>query len=224
MKEFLIAQARVVATIKTRTETIIPDAASPFLYLAFPWVMEPADAEQAKFLETRRGQFSTAGFEGDRVRTTLSDILAQDRQLRECCVGLGPLAHCLDVGFVSPAALLINDGAPQERLEELFQRFDATIYGEGRFKAISLCHVFNFHAEEPSLKFGDVRMERLGGPTISKILGETSAVSFFNPPGTGEFFIVSEQEGPCEEPVKWLFEKKTRPSFSSTRCNTSRME
>jgi hypothetical protein len=53
-------------------------------------------------------------------------------------------------------------------------------------------------------------VERLDGPTIPVILGETSAVSFIHPPGTGDFFIVSEQEGPCDEHVKWLFEQKSK--------------
>jgi Apea-like HEPN len=210
LRNFLVDQSRIVAEIKKQKRDLIPDLASPFLYLIYPWLGEPINAEQKVLLAARRRDFEAAGFKGNTIREILEGILRQDEHLRECCVGPAQLAHCFDLGFIMSAAAFILADARSERLDELFQQFETTIYSQGRFKAISLCHIFNFQSDAPSLKFGNVRIERLDGPTIPMVLGETSAISFIHPPGTGEYFVVSELEGPCDEHIKWIFEEKNK--------------
>ena len=210
LADFLIPQSEIVARIKTEKVGLIPDTAAPFLYLVYPWLGQAANEDQKILLSTRRREFETAGFNGDAVRSTLADIIANDKHLRECCVGVLQLAHCLDLSFVTTAASLIAGGASRAKLDELYHQFETTIYGQGRFKAIALCHMFNFRSEEPSLQFGNVRVERLDSPTISRIIGETSFASFIHPTGTGDCFIVSEMEGPCDDHIKWIFEEKNK--------------
>lgn len=209
LKEFLDAISLNIAQIKTNNKVQIPDDV-PLLFLIFPWVGQPTTPDQEKFLATRRAEFEAGGFDGTAVQRRLLSILEHDKHLRECCVGPGQLAHCLDLNFVSQSSSLILAKAPPERIEDLFQQFVSTIYRQGRFKIISLCHLFNFQSDQPSLVFGNVRVERLDSPTIARILGETSAVSFIHPPGTGEYFIVSEREGLCDDHINWVFEEKNK--------------
>lgn len=210
LKDFLIEQSKSVARIKIQHKQLLPDTVAPLLYLVFPWIAQPTDAVQEQLLAARRRDFQTAGFDGAAVRHGLERILETDKQLRECCVGTLPLAHCFDLAFITSATLLIVSDPHSKLLDDLYQEFETTIYGQGRFRAISLCHLFNFQSDESSLKFVDVRVERLDGPTISRILGERSAASFIHPAGTGDYFIVSEREGPCEDHIKWIFEEKSR--------------
>jgi hypothetical protein len=210
LKDFLIAQSKTVARIKNENTQLLPDTVSPFLFLAFPWLFEPSDVTQKEFLSARRREFEGVGFDGDAVRYSLNDILAKDTHLHECCGGPAQLAHFCDLAFITSASALVAANAPSEKLDELFRQFETVVYGQGRFTAISLCHLFNFQSNVQSLRFSDVRVERLDGPSISKILGETSAASFIHPHGTGDYFIVSELKGPCDDHIKWLFEEKNK--------------
>jgi Apea-like HEPN len=211
LKEYLFAQANSIARIKSRNPQSIPESTiSPFFYAVYPWIVAASNAEQEAIFAARRAEFEAAEFIGGAVRQGLIDILAHDKHLRECCVGIPQLAHCLDLGFIKTAASMIAANSSQEKLEEVYERFIATVYGQGRFKAISLCHLFNFQSDQPSLQFGDIRIERLDSTTISRVLGETSFASFIHPPGTGQYFIVSELDGPCDEEIKWLFEQKQK--------------
>jgi len=221
LKGYLFAQASNIARIKSQNVQLIPESViSPFFYAVYPWIFEALNAEQEALFASRRAEFEAAGFVGGAVRQGLTEILAHDKHLRECCVGVPQLAHCLDIGFIKPVASMIVANASQETLAEAYQRFTATIYGQGRFKAISLCHLFNFQSDQSSLQFGDVRIERLDSATISRVVGETSFASFIHPPGTGDYFIVSELEGPCDEEIKWLFEQKQKAAYvpSDSSC------
>ena len=210
LKEFLLVQCDILAKVKTSAAGLIPENVIPFLYLAYPWIVAPVGPDQEALFAARREQFEKVGFNGCAVRDTLGEILVQDKHLRECCVGLAQLAHCLDLNFLSPATSLVGANAPKERLEELFERFISTIYGQGRFKVISLSHIFNFQSEDASLRFGDIRVERLDSPTISRILGEESFGSFIHTQGTGDHFVVSELEGACDDYIGWLFDQKNK--------------
>lgn len=106
LKEFLFARAKNVAQIRASKPNLIPDGASPFLYLVFPWIAMPTSREQEIIIETRRAEFETAGFDGSVAVDALKEILMNDKHLRECCVGVGQLAHFLDIAFVTPAAPL----------------------------------------------------------------------------------------------------------------------
>jgi hypothetical protein len=210
LKDFLFDQAMIVGKIRSERKVAIPESATPFLFLVFPWIVNPTSDDQQKAFEARRQEFIAAGFDGRASGGQLGNILDADKHLRECCVAKPQLAHCCDLGFINAASSLIAAGAPKEKLNEVYDRFVADIYGQGRFRAIALCHIFNLGADQPSLKFGDVRVERLDASTISQVLGETSAISFIHPPGTGDYFVISELEGPCDDHVAWLFGEKNK--------------
>src|ERR1700746_922676 len=136
--------------------------------------------------------------------------MRSDRHLRECCSSLAQLAHCFDLGFITPATSLMLAKSADPTLEEQFKTFISIVYGQGRFKVIALCHIFNFSSNESSLKFGDVRVERIDSLSASQILGEPSGTSFIHSPATGEHFIVSESDGPCDDQVSWLFQERSK--------------
>jgi len=214
LRNFVFAQAEILSRIKAVPQKIVPDTINtPFLYLLYPWLEDMHATENKELLEARRKQFREAGFDGESVRKGLESILREDYHLRECCVFVGPLAHCLDLGFINTASSLLIAKASRANLDTLFQGFMSAIYGQGPFKAISLCHIFNFNSEQTSLAFGDIRVERLDGQTISSILGETAGASFLHSAKAGNHFIVSEREGPCDDPVGWLVESKTRATL-----------
>ncbi len=213
LRDFLFRCARQVQAVKSKQPVLIREQASPFLYLCYPWIAEPANIEQRKLLETRRSQFEVAGFVGASAKSELEEILKQDKHLRECCVSPGQLAQFLDSSFVTPATMLLMANAQMERLNNLFEEFILVTYGQGRFKAVSLSHVFNFDADESNLRFGDVRIERLDEPTISRVLGEQSFASFIHPPKCGEFFVVTEREGACDDFISWLFEERNKANL-----------
>ncbi|MBZ5565900.1 MAG: hypothetical protein LAP13_26205 [Acidobacteriia bacterium] len=191
--------------IRAAHQQLIPAEASPFLFLCYPWLPAAGrTADEATFLATRRTEFGEVGFDGPAAVAGLEDILSRDKHLKEYCPTPGHLAHFLDVQFVGLAVELTEAGASHKQLAWLFNAFTDLTYGQGRFKKIALSHLFNFDADDQTLMFGDVRVERLDSPTISKVLGEITFPAFLHPPKVGDYFVVIEEEGPCDNIVDWL--------------------
>ena len=210
LKAFLADKAQTIATIQAQKPGLIPETASPLLYLVFPWIAPPdSDAQKALFAD-RQKTFEDAGFNGAKTAEVLSQILQEDRHLRECCVNSFNAARCFDLFYLISATWAIRLAPQQFSSTVHFQQFESTIYNHGRLKNFALCHLFNFQAEEPINGFGDLKVEQVHAPTISKILGETSPLSFLHPRGTGDFFIVIEKEGACDDFIKWLLDEKNK--------------
>jgi hypothetical protein len=189
---------------------LVPETASPYLFFIFPWIASPIDQTQKAVFADRRKTFEDAGFDGASALEILNHILSEDKHLRECCAGTIQAARCFDLNYIMSAIWAIRVNASQFNSDTHFEQFESTIYGGGRFKALSLCHLFNFKSDVASIRFGDIWVEKLDGPTTSKIIGETSPVSFIHPPGTGEYFVISETGPPCDDHIKWLIEEKNK--------------
>ena len=160
-------------------------------------------------LAARKAEFLAAGFNGAEIIVELQDILVRDRHLGDCCLNIGQLAQHLDSNFISTAAFWIGITADkgQKVLDDLFNAFSRIIYEQGPFRKIALVHLFNFEAQENRLEFDGFRIERLDAATISKVLGETSIPPFLHPLNVGDFFVVVEETGPCDDVVSWLYQK-----------------
>ena len=169
-------------------------------------MITPANKDQEILLRTARRNFEGAGFKGVDIRLQLEKILSEDKHLRECCANIGQLAQFLDSRFITAGVNLRMAGAPDEFLRDRLEEFVQLTYHQGRFKTIGLYHLFNFAAYESSLRVGDVRIERLDGPTVSRILGEPSIPSFLHPQGVGDYFVVADREGACDDFITWLVE------------------
>jgi hypothetical protein len=210
LRDFLLEQTSSVGQIKKSYPKLIPQDTGAFLYLCAPWIIVPADEGQETLLKTGRQQFEAAGFHGLGVKAQLDKILNEDKHLRECCANVGQLAQYLDTRFITPSMNLLAAGATNEELRGRFEEFSKLTYEQGRFKTIGLYHIFNFAAHETSLRLGDMRIERLESPTVSKILGEPSFPSFLHPQGVGDYFVITEREGPCDDFIGWLIESQGR--------------
>lgn len=211
LKEWLRGQAEAVARIRVASQQVASEQPSLFLYLCYPWLADPGtDAAERTRLTQRREEFSRLGFDGSAAKEGLEDILKRDRHLRECCPTPLHLAHFLDVKLIGLAAWVMESGADGKVFETLFEEFSKTTYGQGRFKKIALSHLYNFASEENSLRYGNIRMERLDAATIAPILGEKTFPPFLNPPNVGEHFVVTEEEGACDDFVGWLSEQRSK--------------
>src|SRR5438046_2328400 len=93
LKKFLLDQSQAVAQVRERKKELIADSVSPFLYLAYPWLVEPTNDAQRALFTARRNDFGAVGFNGAEVREALEEILRRDKHLRECCVSSIQLAH-----------------------------------------------------------------------------------------------------------------------------------
>ncbi len=217
LKDFLLKQVAVVEKFQVRNSMLVPEGAAPFLYLTYPWFGEPQSEEQRKLLETRRDQFRAGGFDGEAAVRELRQIMNEDTHLRECCPTVGELSQFLDNFFFEFALQILRAGASPDRVESFFENeFIPLTYHQGSFKSVALSHLFNFDATQPSLIFGNVRIEKLEGRIVASFFGEPTPRSFFHPLGTGDFFIVSEREGPCDDWVEWLFDEKHRAEQFAT--------
>ena len=210
LKEYLVNQSHSIAKIDGSKLGLSPELASPFLAFVFPWIASPNNEEQKAQFAERRKTFEAAGFDGKSALETLQKIISEDKHLRDCCGGLAEAARCFDLNFIKSAVWTIRNDIKQFNPDKQFDQFASTVYERGRFKALALCHLFNFQAAQAGIKFGDVWVEKLDNSTTPKILGETSPISFIHPPGTGEYFVISETGPPCNDHIKWLLDQKTK--------------
>lgn len=203
-------QSDAVAQIKGAQPALIPREASPFLFLAHPWLDTRETPDIRVIQETRRHEYEAAGFNGAATLQELQSILARDQHLSQCCPTAGHLAQFLDLFFITPCLQLIETRAPEAAINQLLDQFLALTYTQGPFRSVSLSHLFNFDAEADRIDFGPIRVAKLPDSLVARILNEPTPRSFFHPPNAGDFFVVSERQGPCDDVVTWLFEEKDR--------------
>jgi hypothetical protein len=205
---------KAVSKLSQKHPSLIPQGASPLLYSCFPWIAQPVDVTQIAILERRARQFSEAGFDGEEAKRKLQGILDSDIHLRECCPTLGHLANCLDLYFIMPAFRQPQLSTGDANANGIFKQFCCLIYGNGPFRTIAYSHLFNFFADQSRIPFCDARIERLDRVDIARVVGEPTAISFIHPSGAGDFFLVVDQAGPCENPVHWLSQMKSQAEES----------
>lgn len=209
LQDFLLEQTESVTRIKNLSPTLIPGESPPFLFLISPWIIQPPDKGAEASLAAGRHTFEAVGFKGATVAQRLAEILDGDKHLRECCANVGQLAQFLDEQFIGPSVNLRLAGASVDLLLDRFAHFSKLAYEQGRFRTVGLYHVFNFSAFTDSLRFDDMRIERLERHEVSRVLGEPTSPSFLHPAGIGDYFIVLEREGPCEDFVSWCIESQS---------------
>ena len=174
LRDFLFKQTDSIVQVRKRNPRLIPEESGPFLFLCAPWILLAANKDQEALLNLRRKEFEAAGFQGSSAKAGLETVLVQDKHLRECCANTGQLAQFLDERFIGPMVNRRIEGAADETLPDRFEEFSRLTYEQGRFKTIGLYHIFNFVADNQSLWVDNIRIERLDGPTVSRILGEPS--------------------------------------------------
>lgn len=194
-----------------------------FLFLCFPWVadLNLLSAEQKGAVERRAREIQGLPFDGEAVRNQLTEILAADKHLRECCPSLFHLANYLDLGFITAAADAKRQGLPQDRISFAYDEFETSTYHQGPFRRLALSHLFNFEMDrnsavfpgDPRTAIGDVHLERLDATTVPQILGESGYQAFLHPTGVGDYFIVEEEGASEVDDSQWMLNKRNKALF-----------
>ena len=187
LKQALFGYLDEIARIQREYPNLAPQQPLFFTFLTFPWLvdMEVLTEEQRAYQDRLKLQLAEAGFDGQRAKAILNEVLAKDLQLRECCLTPLQLAGYLDAQFLASALDMTRHGAGRERLEFAFENFESATYGQ-RFRRIALSHLFNIDMQSDSLVFkgnrplGDIRIERLNPRAIPPILGETDLQGFLH--------------------------------------------
>lgn len=185
-----------------------PHQTNLFYSLVYPWVIDPAgDNEIETALESRRKELSDRGFDGLEAKQKLEQILAEDSHLRDCCATAAFLAYYLDTRFVGFASSLAE--GQEEAYTLFFESFIKTTYS-GPFRKQAVSHIFNFDADEARLEFEGLRVVKLDSATVSRLLGEPTFPSFIHAPGVGDFFVITEEGGPSDDVIKWLYDERSK--------------
>lgn len=222
LKAILLEYVESIAAIRNANSNLAEQQQSIFFFLVFPWLADYAQlsAEQSAFLERRKLQAAEFKFDGERAKSVLEEIRANDKHLAECCPNTMFLANYLDSYFIKPVTDVRGTGTTKEQIEFAFSEFERQTYHQGRFKRIALSHLFNFNMDGNSITFdgdaktvGSVRIERIDPNTIPKILGESGFQAFLHPLDAGNCFVVEEEGASDVDDFQWLRAKRSRAYF-----------
>jgi len=217
LKQVLFDYLDEIARIRRDNPNLAPQQSLFFTFLIFPWLvdLEALTGEQRAYQDRLKLQFAEVGFDGERAKAVLNEVLANDVQLRECCPTPLQLAGYFDAQFLAPASDVARQGAGRDRLEFAFGNFEAATYHQ-RFRRIALSHLFNFDMRGDNLVFkgsapmGDIRIERLNPRAIPTILGESDLQGFLHTPGIGNCYVIEEDRASEVDDLQWLSEKRRK--------------
>jgi Apea-like HEPN len=218
LRDLITEFVDVVAAIRDAYPKLAQEWPQFFLFLSYPWIVDETllSDDQKQFLERRKQEIAELKFDGAAGKKKLEKVLARDKHIAECCPTLLHLANFLDSFFITATADAKRQGASQDRLDFAYSEFESLTYRQGRFKRISLSHLFNFDMEGNSATFAadnaqaNVRIERLDASTIPGILGESGFQAFLHPAGIGDCFVVDEEGASAVDDYKWLLEKRQK--------------
>ncbi|HEX8181154.1 MAG TPA: hypothetical protein VF525_16535 [Pyrinomonadaceae bacterium] len=186
-------------------------ASNAFYQLCYPWLIDAqGDAEVEAKLAERRRDLEKRGFDGTEVRRRLEQIISEDKHLRNCCTNSAYLALYLDNGFIGLVSFLKESDSFNEETYKVFLKsfLDSTYAQPFRKQAVS--HLYNFNAEDDRLEFEGIRVVKLDSATISKLIGEPTFPAFIHPKGVGDYFVVTEEGGPSDDVINWLFSERSK--------------
>ncbi|HEU5403706.1 MAG TPA: hypothetical protein VFU86_20290 [Terriglobales bacterium] len=218
LRDLLMEYVQIIAALRDANPNMAQQWPQFFLFLTYPWIVDQTSftRDQRQFLEQRKAEIQALKFDGETAKKRLAEVLASDRHLAECCPTLLHLANFFDTFFFTPVADAKRQGTAKERLDFAYDEFESLTYHQGRFKRITLSHLFNFDMEGNSLSFEgtakttNIRIERLDASTIPGILGESGFQAFLHPTGIGDCFVVDEEGASAIDDFAWLVEKRNK--------------
>ncbi|MBX3331517.1 MAG: hypothetical protein KF722_14005 [Nitrospira sp.] len=160
-------------------------------------------------------RIAAGGFTQTSVQERLSEILAADNFLRQCCGKAEALAKAIDVLFLDrlqAEAFPTNEPTLAflpHLFEEALSKFDQVLYNEGDFKKYAYFHLYNLEI------VGDLKLQppyagwfiaKLEPSLVPVLFGESSASSFISPMTTGTHFLVCQDTDGFEQEnlYEWL--------------------
>lgn len=169
LKEFV----RLMISVIEKQERFAFVHQNPFYFLLLGWLHDPQTPGDNEIFSQRRKQWLEVGYDGDRVKHVLEDILSNDKHLRECCPTVLHLSKYLGE-FISEAA---RQRLADDHFDEWCEYLIKETYCQG-FQCIALSHLFNFDSEEEVLDLDDFSIGRVNFAKIPPLLGEKSDYSF----------------------------------------------
>jgi len=83
LKQILFAHVDLIANLRNANPNVAKQQPSLFFFLSFPWLVEQntLTVDQKDFLERRKLEAAQLGFDGERAKKQLQDILTADKHL-----------------------------------------------------------------------------------------------------------------------------------------------
>lgn len=206
LKGYLRSWAEHLVAVKTSHPEILKDVQLPFHYLCYFW-LTPTN-QQHSSTQQGFGQIRDSGFEGERVKRELEEILSEDQHLKECCESALNLAYYVDGNFIEMLVTPIEENrVTDETYDGFFNIFSEFTYSQ-QFRKLTLSHLYNFESPETILRFAGVNVMRLEASDITDVIGDTSIYNFLHNHQTGDYFVITESTGGCPNVVDWLFRER----------------
>ena len=206
LKGYLRTWAEHTASVKKNHPEVLNSVNLPFHYLCYFWLV-PADRQNVSVQETYT-QIEESGFEGERIRGELEEILAEDQHLKHCCESPLNLAFYVDGNFLSMLAPFIEQNEVTDgTYDRYFDIFSEFSYRQP-FRKFALSHLYNFASTEQLLQFAGVQIMRLDAAEIPGVIGDASAYSFLHNHETGDHFVITDSPGECPNVMDWLLNER----------------
>jgi hypothetical protein len=190
LKIYLRSWAEHVVTIKGDNPELFKGVSLSFYYLCMYWLL-PADQQHDPLYQERRKLIEQSGFEGERIKAELEEILSEDQHLKECCETTLNLAYCVDWNFLYTVVSFIEENKlTNEIYEKLFEMFSEITYQQP-FKKFTLSHLYNFDSTETIIPFDGLHIIRPAATEIPEIIGDTSVYNFLHNHQTGDYYVVT---------------------------------
>jgi hypothetical protein len=206
LKGYLRSWAEHLIAVKTSHPEILTDVPLPFHYLCHFWLTPTS--QQHSSTQEAFGQIRDSGFEGERVKRELEEILSEDRHLKECCETALDLAFYVDGNFIQMLVGAIEVGkVTDDTYEGFFNIFSKFTYSQP-FRKLTLSHLYNFESSDKILRFSGVSVMRLEVSEIIDVIGDNSVYKFLHNHQTGDYFVITDSMGGCSDMIDWLFRER----------------
>ncbi|MDX6531095.1 MAG: hypothetical protein QOH41_3385 [Blastocatellia bacterium] len=206
LKSYVREWAKHVASVRKNHPELVKGVNLPFHYLCYFWLV-PEDQHHASLHEAYI-QIQRSGFEGERIKRELEEILSEDPHLTECCESPLNLAYYVDGNFLSMFVPFIEENeVTDETYDRFFNTFSEVSYRQP-FRKFALSHLYNFDSTEQLLRFAGVQIMRLEAGEIPGVIGDASAYNFLHNHQTGDYFVITDSSGECPNVMDWLIDER----------------
>lgn len=140
LRAYLRGYMDLVARVSAANPELAREHQNLFYFFVYAWLADPGgDPEVEADLARRMEEYARLGFDGDRVRSELSQVMDEDKHLKECCSTPTSLAYFLDIEFIGHAAPHQNDASISD--EEYGKMFEALFASVLQYFKDGIVHV-----------------------------------------------------------------------------------
>ena len=139
LREYLLQFSKTIKPMwrNLKHPFVLQRPSDVLMFLAMPWLMEievaSLSADMQSRIEAHKREFRALGFKGEEIALKLEEIYRSDAHLPECCPTILQLAMHISRNFVYEAVQLLELPQGENAIGDLFERFSALTYEQGRF-------------------------------------------------------------------------------------------